>query len=238
MGEFYRVDIFDTKGIEYLFVIVYLLGLIMFWKVSGKQITKQIQKVLGNLSASILRIPHGLFYNKNHTWTHLEKSGAAMVGMDDFLQHLTGKVEFSSLKQPGEIIKKGDLLAEIDKNGKQLKVFSPISGEILSTNSTLYESPEMLNEDPYDKGWIYKIKPSNWIEETNSYLFAEEAEDWSSAELGRFKDFLMLGSMRKFSSEPSMVMLQDGGELCDNILSELPDEVWKDFQVEFLDFKK
>lgn len=238
MGEFYRVDIFDTKGIEYLFVIVYLLGLIMFWKVSGKQITKQIQKVLGNLSASILRIPHGLFYNKNHTWTHLEKSGAAMVGMDDFLQHLTGKVEFSSLKQPGEIIKKGDLLAEIDKNGKQLKVFSPISGEILSTNSTLYESPEMLNEDPYDKGWIYKIKPSNWIEETNSYLFAEEAEDWSSAELGRFKDFLMLGSMRKFSSEPSMVMLQDGGELRDNILSELPDEVWKDFQVEFLDFKK
>lgn len=238
MGEFYRVDIFDTKGIEYLFVIVYLLGLIMFWKVSGKQITKQIQKVLGNLSASILRIPHGLFYNKNHTWTHLEKSGAAMVGMDDFLQHLTGKVEFSSLKQPGEIIKKGDLLAEIDKNGKQLKVFSPISGKILSTNSTLYESPEMLNEDPYDKGWIYKIKPSNWIEETNSYLFAEEAEDWSSAELGRFKDFLMLGSMRKFSSEPSMVMLQDGGELCDNILSELPDEVWKDFQVEFLDFKK
>lgn len=238
MGEFYRVDIFDTKGIEYLFVIVYLLGLIMFWKVSGKQITKQIQKVLGNLSASILRIPHGLFYNKNHTWTHLEKSGAAMVGMDDFLQHLTGKVEFSSLKQPGEIIKKGDLLAEIDKNGKQLKVFSPISGEILSTNSMLYESPEMLNEDPYDKGWIYKIKPSNWIEETNSYLFAEEAEDWSSAELGRFKDFLMLGSMRKFSSEPSMVMLQDGGELRDNILSELPDEVWKDFQVEFLDFKK
>lgn len=238
MGEFYRVDIFDTKGIEYLFVIVYLLGLIMFWKVSGKQITKQIQKVLGNLSASILRIPHGLFYNKNHTWTHLEKSGAAMVGMDDFLQHLTGKVEFSSLKQPGEIIKKGDLLAEIDKNGKQLKVFSPISGEILSTNSTLYESPEMLNEDPYDKGWIYKIKPSNWIEETNSYLFAEEAEDWSSAELGRFKDFLMLESMRKFSSEPSMVMLQDGGELRDNILSELPDEVWKDFQVEFLDFKK
>lgn len=238
MGEFYRVDIFDTKGIEYLFVIVYLLGLIMFWKVSGKQITKQIQKVLGNLSASILRIPHGLFYNKNHTWTHLEKSGAAMVGMDDFLQHLTGKVEFSSLKQPGEIIKKGDLLAEIDKNGKQLKVFSPISGKILSTNSTLYESPEMLNEDPYDKGWIYKIKPSNWIEETNSYLFAEEAEDWSSAELGRFKDFLMLGSMRKFSSEPSMVMLQDGGELRDNILSELPDEVWKDFQVEFLDFKK
>ncbi|MFC2111278.1 glycine cleavage system protein H [Bacteroidota bacterium] len=236
MEGFSRIDIFDTKGVEYLFVIGYLLILIVFWRVSNKQvkITKQIQKILGHVSAKILRIPQGLFYNKNHTWAHLEKSGTAKVGLDDFLQHITGEVKFNNLKNPGDTINKGDLLTEIKQNGKNLKIFSPISGKIQSTNSLLYDSPEILNEDPYEKGWIYKITPSNWVAETNSYYLAEEATNWSTKELERFKDFLSGGLMQKYSSEPSMVLLQDGGELRDNILSELPDEVWQDFQKEFL----
>jgi len=236
MEGFSSVDIFDTKGIEYLFVIGYLIILIVFWKVSGKQlkVKKQIQEILGKFTANILRIPQGLFYNKNHTWSYLEKSGAAKVGMDDFIQHVTGIVNFNTLKNPGENIKKGDLLTEIDQNGKVLRVFSPISGKILDTNSVLYENPEILNEDPYEKGWLYRIKPSNWVSETNSYFLAEEATNWFTQELERFKDFLAGGAMRKFSSEPSMILLQDGGEIRDHVLSELPSEVWKDFQKEFL----
>ena len=71
--------------------------------------------------------------------------------------------------------------------------------------------------------------------ETKSYFLAEEATNWSAKELDRFKDFIAGGAMKKYSSEPSLMVLQDGGELRDNILSELPDEVWKDFQKEFLD---
>ncbi|MFH1160181.1 MAG: glycine cleavage system protein H [bacterium] len=236
MEGFSRVDIFDTKGIEYIFVIGYLLILIIFWKISHKQvkITKQIQQAISNLSANILRIPQGLFYSKNHTWAHLEESGAAKVGLDDLLQHITGEVTFSTLKNPGEIIKKGDLLTEIAQEGKLLRIFSPLSGKILNTNSILEESPEILNEDPYEKGWIYKIKPSNWIAETKSYYLAEEATNWSMKELERFKDFLAV-SAKKYSSEPTLIILQDGGELRDNTLAQLPDEVWQDFQKYFLD---
>lgn len=239
MEGFSRIDIFDTKGIEYIFVIGYLLFLIIFWKVSTKQvrISTQFKKVLGNLSSNILRIPQGLFYNKTHTWMHMQESGVAKVGLDDFIQHLTGEVKFSNLLKAGVIINKGDLLTEINKDGKQLRVFSPISGEIMDTNSSLSENPEALNEDPYKKGWIYKIKPSNWMAETGSYFLAEEATNWATRELVRFKDFLIEGSTTKYSSEPSMILLQDGGELRDNILSELPNEIWKDFQEDFLDFK-
>jgi len=236
MENFTRVDIFDTKGVEYILVIGYLLVLIVFWKISGKQITRQIQKVLGNLSVNILRIPQGIFYNKAHTWTHLEKLGTAKVGLDDFLQHVIGEVKFTNLKNPGEIIRKGDVLTEIHQDGKHLKVFSPISGSVLSINTSLYENPGILNEDPYESGWIYKIKPTNWIAETNSYFLAEDATNWLTKELERFKDFVTIGPMRKYSSEPSMMILQDGGELRDNLLSELPSDVWKDFQIEFLNF--
>jgi glycine cleavage system H protein len=235
MDGFSYNNIFETKGMEYLIIIAFLIMIIPFWIIINKEagVSRQIHKALGILSAGILRIPQGLFYSKYHTWTHLEKSGNATVGMDDLLLHLTGEVKFRYLKEPGNFINKGELLADIEQNGKILQIYSPISGRIMNTNSMLYDKPGVLNEDPYEEGWIYKIKPSEWIAETNSYYLADEAIAWSKNELERFKDFLAI-SMVKYSPETSIVILQDGGELCDKPLSELPNEIWQDFQKSFL----
>ena len=236
MEGFSLVDIYDTKGTEYLFVIGYLVILIIFWRLMRNpgKVLSQIKDAVSTLSVKILNIPQGIYFSKNHTWTHLGESGAAKVGVDDFLQHIIGNLRLSGWKEPGDIIKKGELLAEIEQDGKQLKVYSPISGEVLETNGMILESPDVINADPYDKGWLYQVKPSNWMNETSSCLIAEKATEWADKELTRFKDFLSLGAMRKYSSEPAMMMLQDGGEIRDNVLSELPEEVWKDFQEEFL----
>jgi glycine cleavage system H protein len=236
MEGFSIVDIYETKGTEYLFVIAYLFILIIFWNVAKnpQKVIRQISEAVSTLSAKILRIPQGVYFNRNHTWTHLGESGAAKVGLDDFLQHVIGNVKLTNLKNPGETIKKGEMLSEIEQNGKRLKIYSPISGEILETNSILGENPEILNSDPYQQGWIYQVKPSNWVKETSSYLLADKATEWSKKEFVRFKDFLSGGAMKKFSSESSMVLLQDGGEIRENVLSELPDEVWEDFQKAFL----
>jgi len=235
MDGFSYHDIFATKGIEYLIIITFLVLLIPFWIVLNKQkeIGRKIQKALGFLSANILRIPQGLFYSQNHTWMYMEKSGAAKVGLDDLLLHITGEVRFNHFKNSGETISKGELLTEIDQNGKLLRIFSPVSGKITAINPTINENPGMLNEDPYGEGWICKIKPTNWIAEAKSCYFAEEATNWSAKELERFKDFLAI-LMKNYSPEPSMVILQDGGELCDHTLSAFSDEIWKDFETEFL----
>ncbi|NEW84445.1 MAG: glycine cleavage system protein H [Mariniphaga sp.] len=235
MDGFSYSDIFATKGIEYLIIITFLVLLIPFWIVLNKQveIKIRIQQALGFLSAGILKIPQGLFYSKNHTWMYMEKSGTAKVGLDDLLLHITGEVKFNHLKNPGEMISKGDLLMEIDQNGKLLRIFSPVSGNILNLNALINENPGMLNEDPYGKGWVYKIKPINWIGEAKTCYFAEEATKWSATELERYKDFLAV-SMKNYAPEPSMVILQDGGELCDHSLSALPKEIWRDFEDEFL----
>jgi glycine cleavage system H protein len=235
MDEFSYNNIFETKGIEYLIIIAFLILIIPFWITINKQsgIATKIKYVLGVLTAGILRIPQGLFYSKNHTWTHLEKSGNAKVGLDDLLLHITGEVNFRNLRNPGDFVNKGELLAEIDHNGKLLKIFSPLTGEIKNTNTMLNEKPGLMNEDPYGKGWICSIKPSKWIEETSSYYMADEAIAWSKKELERFKDFLAI-SMKKYSPLTSMAILQDGGELCDKPMADLPEEVWQDFQKTFL----
>ena len=239
MDGFSYSDIFATKGIEYLIIITFLVLLIPFWLALNKQkqISSTIQKALGFLSTSILKIPQGLFYSRNHTWMHMEKSGTAKIGLDDLLLHITGEVKFKMHKNPGDEIIKGDLLTEIDQNGKLLRILSPVSGKITNINSTINENHGMLNEDPYGKGWIYKIKPSNWVAETKSCYFAEEATNWSAKELERFKDFLAV-SMKNYAPEPSMVILQDGGELCDHSLSALPNEIWRDFEDEFLNLNR
>jgi glycine cleavage system H protein len=236
MDGFSYYNIFETKGIEYLIIIAFLIMVIPFWFLINREVSvkSQIRNAIGILSEGILRIPLGLLFSKNHTWAHLEKSGVAEVGIDDFLLHLTGEVKFTNLKDPGSFIEKGELLADIEQEGKKLQVYSPISGKIADTNRLLTQAPSVVNEDPYEKGWIYKITPSGWIEETNSYYMANEALAWTKMELKRFKDFLA-GSVKNYTPEVSMVLLQDGGELCDRPLSELPGEVWQDFQKSFLD---
>lgn len=236
MDGFSYINIFETKGIEYLIIIAFLLMIIPFWIIINKEasIKSQIRNAIGILSEGILRIPKGLLFSKNHTWTHLRKSGVAEVGIDDFLVHITGGVKFTDLKAPGSLINRGDLLAGIDHEGKILKVYSPISGRIAETNRSITDTPGVVNEDPYERGWIYKIYPSRWIEETDTCYISDKAVAWTRSELLRFKDFLA-GSSKKYTPDVSMVLLQDGGELCDRPLSDLPDEIWHDFQKSFLD---
>ena len=95
MNEFVYSDIFETKGIEYIIVIGFLLLIIPFWIMLNRplKLKTKVSRAVGALSEQILRIPQGLFFNKNHTWSSLEKSGLVRIGVDDLLLHLTGGIE-------------------------------------------------------------------------------------------------------------------------------------------------
>jgi glycine cleavage system H protein len=231
-------DIFATKGIEYIVIIAFLALLIPFWISLNRQSKnkKQLQKSLSSLSPELFQIPQGLFFNRFHIWTHLERSGFAKVGLDDFLVHITGEVKLNRILDSGERIRKGDFLGEIVQSDKRLKIYSPVSGEIMESNPLLAANPELLNEDPYQKGWIYKIKPTSWVSDTQSYFLAEDATLFATQELDRFKEFLSQSIVR-YSPFPNSVILQDGGELRDQPLSDLSNEVWQDFQDDFMSKK-
>ncbi len=235
MDGFSYIDIFETKGIEYLVIIGFLLLLIPFYLVLNRRlgIRRQVGRAMGVLSARLLRIPQGVFFSRNHLWAHLETSGAARVGLDDFLLHVTGPVTVKHLKGPDDEVRKGDLIAEIRHKDKSLQLFSPISGKVMGINPALEEAPELVNEDPYRAGWLYRIKPADWKGETQSLYLAGEATDWLGYETQRIRDFLSVRAA-KYTPESSMVILQDGGEVSDQALSDLPQGFWKDFQQEFL----
>jgi len=235
MDGFSYQNIFETKGIEYLAIITFFLMLIPFWIILNRneKIVARVRRTLGVLTSAIVRVPQGIFFGSDHTWTHLASSGDARIGIDDLLLHLTGEVKVKYLANPGDRIRKGDIMAILEQEGKRLEISSPISGEVVVSNKLLAKDPGILTEDPYSKGWLYKVKPENWIAETNNCYLAGEATWWIENELVRFRDFLSV-STAKLGPDKSMAILQDGGELRDNTLSDLPPEVWNDFQEYFL----
>ena len=236
MEAFTYSNLFDTKGIEYIIIIFFLLLVIPFWVIMNRRVSviKQVQQTVGALTASILRIPQGLFYSQNHAWLYLEKSGQAKIGIDDFLFRVLGNVKIVPKILPGEKIRKGDIIALIEQDGKQLQLNSPVSGEMLEFNSAITENNGMLPSDIYNEGWILTLHPSNWKRDTLGFYLAEEATKWIKNELQRMKDFLSVALSKHANTQP-MVIFQEGGELQMNPLSGMEPEIWKDFQKEFLD---
>jgi glycine cleavage system H lipoate-binding protein len=182
-------------------------------------------------------VPKGVYYDKSHTWAFMELNGDVRIGIDDFIQHVTGPINRISMKNPGEMVKKGEKIFTLIQNGKQLTIHSPVSGIIKSQNETLSTNCSKINASPYNEGWVYLIEPTNWIRETQFMIMAERYAEWLKHEFTRLKDFFSV-SLRVDKTEYAHVVLQDGGILHDNILAEFGPEVWEDFQTNFIDSSK
>ena len=138
------------------------------------------------------------------------------------------------MKNPGEKIKKGDLLFSIIQSGKQLSLYSPVSGTIKKQNESLISNTSYINSSPYNEGWVYMIEPSNWNKEVLFMEMAEKYKRWIDNEFSRVKDFLA-AKLKPESLEYSHVVMQDGGILKEGVLTDFGPEVWEDFQTNFLD---
>ncbi len=181
--------------------------------------------------------PKGFYFDKTHTWAFMEKDGNVKVGLDDFLQHVTGNLNRIKMKEPGEMVRKGEKILAIIRDGKQLNIYSPISGIIVEQNQKLITNTSIINSSPFSKGWVYLIEPKNWLREIQFLYMGDNYREWLRNEFTRLKDFFA-ASARLNSVVYAHITLQDGGELTDNVLANLEPEVWEDFQTKFLDTSK
>jgi glycine cleavage system H lipoate-binding protein/ABC-type phosphate transport system substrate-binding protein len=196
-----------------------------------KNIIPEIKKVINQNS---LTIPKGVYFDKTHTWVFMEKDGIVKVGVDDFLQHITGIYTRIKMKNPGDKINKNEQILSLVQNGKQINIYAPISGTIKYINEDLVTKPSLINSSPYSEGWVYMIEPSNWLREIQFLRMAEKYKEWIHYEFLRMKDFIT-ASINDQTSAHAFVVLQDGGELKDNVLEDFEPEIWEEFQKIFID---
>ncbi|MGQ0536350.1 MAG: glycine cleavage system protein GcvH [Methanobacteriota archaeon] len=101
--------------------------------------------------------PTGLKYTEEHEWTKAE-GGNARIGITDYAQDALTDVVFVELPGKGKKVKKGDVLGVVESVKSVSDIYSPVAGEVVETNTALNDHPELVNSDPYGKGWYCVIR--------------------------------------------------------------------------------
>ncbi len=104
-----------------------------------------------------MRYPTELKYTKSHEWIRIEGE-TVVVGVSWFAQDSMGDVVHVELPEVGDDVAAGDSVCEIESVKAVSDVYSPVAGEIIEINEALEDGPEVVNEDPYGEGWLFKVK--------------------------------------------------------------------------------
>ncbi len=101
--------------------------------------------------------PEDLKYHKEHTWARISDNKAT-VGISDYAQESLGEIVYIEIPETGTSVQVGEDLGEIESTKATSSIISPVSGTVVEVNDELNDAPEIVNEDPYAKGWVAVIE--------------------------------------------------------------------------------
>lgn len=104
-------------------------------------------------------LPEDLKYTKTHEWVRVEEDGTVTIGITDHAQETLGDLVFVELPTLGQLVAVEEPCGLVESVKAAADIFSPISGEIIACNDKLFNEPELINSDPYEEGWLFKLKP-------------------------------------------------------------------------------
>ena len=107
-----------------------------------------------------MNIPSDLLYSNDHEWVKLDED-IATIGITDFAQQELGDIVYIEIETVGDNLQKEQVFGTVEAVKTVSDLFMPISGEVLEFNTALEDAPETVNNEPYDSGWIIKIKIDN-----------------------------------------------------------------------------
>jgi len=99
-------------------------------------------------------------YSKDHEWAKNEDDGTVLLGITYYAQEHLGDVVFLDLPQVGATLSQMQKLGEVESVKSVSDIFSPVSGEVLAVNQVVVDTPELVNEDPHENGWLVRVMPS------------------------------------------------------------------------------
>ena len=104
-----------------------------------------------------MAIPQDLFYAKTHEWVALNE-GVVTVGITDFAQSQLSDLTFVELPEVGVEFQVGDEAAVVESVKAAADIYAPVAGEVIEINGKLEDAPELINNDPFGEGWLFKLK--------------------------------------------------------------------------------
>jgi glycine cleavage system H protein len=118
------------------------------------------------------RVPKGLYYNDTGVWARPE-GRVARLGLSDFAQQRSGDMAFAEVKPVETLLKPGDEFASVETIKVNVILPSPVTGAIVEINRALEDAPELINQDPYGKGWLVVVELTDWDSDKTKLLDAD-----------------------------------------------------------------
>ena len=122
-----------------------------------------------------MNIPESLKYTKDHEWVRVE-GDVAYIGITDFAQKELGDIVYVEIETEGETVDEGEVFGTVEAVKTVSDLFMPVTGKIVELNPDLEGEPELVNEDPYEKGWMIKVEVED-KEGLNKLLSASEYKE-------------------------------------------------------------
>lgn len=222
------IDIFATKGVEYVIVIGYLLVLIGFWRLLVKPTRREAEArtvpVAVRPVGTWFDTPEGVYFHQGHTWATPDDGDLVKVGMDDFARRLLGTPDGVALPRVGAGLSEGERAWAVDVAAESIPMLSPVSGEVVAVNDAVLESPELAS-DSYGHGWLLKVRVPNRAAALKNLLSGRLARAWMADTVER---------LRAMPAGELGTVLPDGGMPVDGFARVLAPERWDEVAREFL----
>jgi glycine cleavage system H protein len=122
--------------------------------------------------------PDDYLYSREHEWVRLEEE-YAVLGITDFAQSELGDVVFVELPEPGDVFEADDEIGTIESVKAVAEIYTPLSGEVVEVNADLADRPEIVNQDPHDRGWLVRLRLSK-PDEAASLMDAKAYQSFTS----------------------------------------------------------
>jgi glycine cleavage system H protein len=117
--------------------------------------------------------PSELKYASSHEWARLEEDGTVTIGITDHAQEALGDVVFVELPGVGDSLAAGDEAGVVESVKAASDIYAPVGGEVIAVNAQLEDEPEIVNSDPYNDGWFFRLQPGD-SSELDKMLGAED----------------------------------------------------------------
>ncbi|MFX3625158.1 MAG: glycine cleavage system protein GcvH [Ectobacillus sp.] len=122
-----------------------------------------------------MSIPKGLRYSEEHEWLKVD-GNKVVIGITDFAQHELGDIVFVELPEVGAEVQADEPFGSVESVKTVSELYAPVSGKVVEVNTELSDSPELVNESPYDKAWMIVVEPAD-MNQIDNLMSAEQYEE-------------------------------------------------------------
>lgn len=219
-------DPYLAKGLEYLLGIGFLVLFAGFWRyatgspTAAARVPAAVRPPARLPLLDMFRVPEGVMLHPGHSWARplgAHAPGVVTVGLDDFARQLIGPLTAVGLPAVGSTVEQGTPAWHLKVDSKSVDMLSPITGRVLEINEAALGKPDVVNVDPYGRGWLMKVQSPRFLTDSKQLLAGRAARD------------LMASSWEDLSamlSPAAGVVMHDGGTPVDGFARGLDEENW------------